>query len=79
MPGAKKDPAADPVASLRAVDRAAYELRRGRPVCVAGDEGAFLARTPLTSTLFNLSSFRVDRIAPALADLEARPDSATTR
>lgn len=45
---------------------------------IAGAEGTFLARTPSTSTLFKLSSFRVDRVAPALADLEAGPDSAAT-
>ena len=45
---------------------------------IVGEEGAFVARTPGGATLFDLSGFRVDRIAPELADLEARPDSAAT-
>ncbi|MBT5051402.1 MAG: GTP cyclohydrolase II [Rhodospirillaceae bacterium] len=39
MTGAKKESAATRDASLFAVDRAAYELRRGRPVCVTDDTG----------------------------------------
>ena len=34
MTGTEKQPAGQSDASLLAVDRAAYELRRGRPVCV---------------------------------------------
>jgi GTP cyclohydrolase II len=40
MTGARKDTATAEGASLLAVDRAAYELRRGRPVCVSDDAGA---------------------------------------
>ena len=39
MSGARKDPAAQPVAPLLAVDRAAFEFRRGRPVHIIDDKG----------------------------------------
>ena len=42
MTGAKKESAAKSDASLLAVDRAAYEFRRGRPVCVTDDTGGLV-------------------------------------
>ena len=71
MSRAKKSSAADPVASLRAVDRAAYELRRGRAVRVADGDG---------SSVLAVSAELVteDAIQHLSALADAEPDLAIT-
>lgn len=66
-------PAPDPARALVAVDRAAHELRRGRPIAIVakGDSAVALAAEYLTDQV--LADFRrLGRAAPALALSEHR-------